>query len=356
MNQSAGKLSGVAAALTAALLFGLSAPFAKLLLPVTGPLVLAALLYLGAGLGLSLVVLSASRPVMDGSPRESPLRRTDALLLVGIIATGGIAAPVLMLFGLARVSAVVGSLLLNLEAPLTMLLALCVFGEHLGRLAAGGALLTVIGAGILSYAPSDVHADRRGAVAIVLACFGWAIDNNLTQRLSLRDPSAIARAKALAAGGFLLVLAVITGAAYPGWQVVVAAMGLGFVSYGLSVALAVRAMRALGAARQSAFFATAPFVGAVAAVPLLGETFGTTEIAAGILMALGMFLLLADVHEHWHVHELLEHEHSHVHDEHHCHAHREGTLDPEPHAHLHTHTPLSHAHPHVSDVHHRHQH
>ena len=137
---------------------------------------------------------------------------------------------------------------------------------------------------------------------------------------------------------------------------VFAAMALGFVSYGVSVALAVRAMRALGAARQSAFFATAPFIGALAAVPILGEGFRPGAITAGSLMVLGVVLLITEVHQHWHEHELLEHEHEHIHDEHHLHEHAETGLGAEPHAHAHVHPPLSHAHPHVSDVHHRHRH
>ena len=344
------------AALVAAVLFGASTPFAKLLLPGTGPLLLAALLYLGAGLGLAVVTLLATRGSTDATPREARLRGADVPLLIAIVAAGGVAAPVLLLVGLARVPAVLGSLLLNLEAPLTMLLAVGVFGEHLGRRAVGGAVLAVLGAGILSYAPGAGQADWHGVAAVVLACFGWAIDNNLTQRLSLRDPIAIARTKGLAAGTVTLVLALTTGAALPAPWLVLAAMAVGFVSYGLSVVLAVQAMRALGAARQSAFFATAPFVGAVAAVPLLAEGFGLREIAAGGVMALGVVLLLAEVHEHQHAHEPLRHEHAHVHDEHHRHEHGEDDLGHEPHAHVHAHPPLSHAHAHVSDVHHRHRH
>jgi drug/metabolite transporter (DMT)-like permease len=150
------------AALAAAALFGLSAPFAKLLLPGTGPLMLAALLYLGAGLGLAVVTLLAARqPAADATPREAPLRGADFLLLLAVIAAGGVAAPVLMLFGLARVPAVVGSLLLNLEAPLTMLLAVGLFGEHLGRRAAAGAILAALGAGILSYTPGGARSGRH---------------------------------------------------------------------------------------------------------------------------------------------------------------------------------------------------
>jgi drug/metabolite transporter (DMT)-like permease len=350
-------LTGAAAALGAAVLFGLSLPFAKLLLPVTGPLMLAALLYLGAGLGLTVVsILAGRQPAGNATAHEAPLRSADLVLLAVVILAGGVAAPVLMLFGVTRVSAVVGSLLLNLEAPLTILLAVGFFGEHLGRPAAAGALLASLSAGVLSYAPGAVRVDLRGVVAVILACLCWAIDNNLTQRLSLRDPATIARTKGLAAGAFTLALALTAGSTFPSPRSVVAAMTLGFVSYGLSVVLAVRAMRALGAARHSALFATAPFIGAVVAVPLLGEEFGLREVTAGGLMALGTVLLLAETHRHWHVHELVEHEHAHVHDEHHRHAHREDEIPREPHAHAHEHLPLSHAHPHVSDAHHRHRH
>jgi drug/metabolite transporter (DMT)-like permease len=357
MTGSAARLKGATSALAAAVFFGLSAPLAKLLLPGTGPLLLAGLLYLGAGLGLAAVgTLVRGQAAPDAKPREARLRGADFLLLLAIIAAGGVAAPVLMLFGLGRVSAVVGSLLLNLEAPFTILLAVVVFGEHLGRRAAAGAILVALGAATLSYLPSEVRADWRGVVAIILACLAWAIDNNLTQRLSLRDPAAIARTKGLGAGAFILALALATGSTLPAARWLFAAVAVGFVSYGLSVVLAVRAMRILGAARQAAFFAMAPFVGAVAAVPLVGEGLGLRELAAGGLMALGVVLLTTERHMHWHVHESLEHEHAHVHDEHHRREDDEGVGVDESHAHRHIHRPQAHAHPHVSDIHHRHRH
>lgn len=346
--------AGISSALAAAVLFGLSAPVSKLLLPATGPLLLAALLYLGAGLGLAAATLVAAREAPHAAQREARLRGVDFLLLFFVIATGGVAAPVFMLFGLARVSAVVGSLLLNLETPLTILLAVMLFREHLGRRAAAGAVLTALGAATLTYAPDDVHGDWRGAAAVVFACLGWAVDNNLTQRLSVRDPVAIARTKGLVAGTFMLGLALATGSMLPALAVVLAALAVGFVSYGFSIVLAVRAMRILGAARQAAFFTTAPFVGAVLAVPLLGERLGPSHAVAAGLMVLGVFLLVTETHGHRHVHEALEHEHAHFHDEHHQHEHPEPVL--EPHAHLHRHVPAEHAHPHVSDVHHRHRH
>ena len=244
-----------------------------------------------------------------------------------------------------------------LEAPLTIVLAVVLFGEHLGRRGVGAAVLIALGAALLGYLPGEaVRVDWRGVAAIVAACLGWAIDNNATQRLSLRDPVAVARMKGLGAGACTLALVVATGSAMPPAPRILAALALGFVSYGLSVVLAVRALRTLGAARQAALFATAPFVGAAVAVPLLAEPFGLRECAATALMAVGVIALLGERHLHAHVHERLEHDHVHVHDEHHRHAHDDGVPADEPHAHPHVHAPLEHAHAHVSDVHHRHGH
>lgn len=349
------RLSGAANALTAAVLFGLSAPLAKILLAGTRPLLLAGLLYLGAGLGL--LVIGWMRR-WSGAPRtrEAQLRVADFAVLAAIVAAGGVAAPVFMLFGLQRVSAVVGSLLLNLEAPFTILLAVILFGEHLGRRELMGAALVAVGAALLTYAAGDLRADVIGAVAILIACLGWAVDNNLTQHLSVRDPVALARTKGLAAGATTAALALLAGSELPPAQYILGGLALGFASYGLSVVLAVRALRLLGAARHAALFATAPFVGAVAAVPLLGETFGAREAVVGGVMALGVALLLTERHAHPHAHERLEHEHAHVHDEHHQHDHLPSEQAGEPHSHVHAHQPLSHAHRHVSDVHHRHKH
>ncbi len=175
-----------------------------------------------------------------------------------------------------------------------------------------------------------------------------------TSPSALRDPLAVARTKTLGAGTLSLVLAVAVGYAMPGAAALAGALALGFVSYGVSVVLAVEALRRLGAAREAAFFATAPFVGAAAAVPLLGEAVGLRELLAATILGCGVVVLLREEHAHRHVHEAMEHDHAHVHDEHHRHDH-DGVVD-EPHAHRHVHVPLTHAHPHVSDAHHRHRH
>jgi drug/metabolite transporter (DMT)-like permease len=347
-----GQRRGIAAGLLAAALFGASAPVSKLLLPGLGPLLLAALLYLGAGAGLTLYRLLVPSAV-DPS-REARLLRADALPLAGIIVTGGILGPVLMLAGLSRVSALAGSLLLNLEAPFTMLLAVLLFGEHLGRRASLAAGLVVAGGVVLGWRPGELRADPWGAIAIAGACASWAIDNNLTQRLSLRSPILVVRLKTLGAGICTLVVALATGHRLPGAGAIAAAMLVGSLAYGASIVLDMIALRHLGAAREAAMFATAPFIGAALAVPLVGDRLGLPEIAGGVLMAAGVVLLVRERHEHAHTHVALEHEHAHVHDEHHQHAHA-GPVS-EPHSHAHRHEPVTHSHPHAPDLHHRHDH
>lgn len=353
-------LRGAALALAAATLFGASSPIAKLLLPGAGPLMLAGLLYLGAGLGLVMVRVL---PGLTSPGREAPLRASDAPLLAGIAVAGGVLGPILMLFGLGRLPAITSSLLLNLEAPFTMLLAIAVFGEHLDRRALAGATLIVVGGALLGSRTGELGGDWLGVAAVAGACLCWAVDNNLTERLALRDPVAVVRVKALLAGGFSLALALLTRQPWPPPGQLGAALALGSVSYGLSIVLNVRALRALGAARVAAFFATAPFVGAVLAMPLLGERPILTDAAGGLVMIAGVAWLAWARHSHAHEHHPLEHDHLHVHDEHHRHAHHDDAppeshdvSPPEPHAHPHRHESLSHEHPHVSDAHHRHPH
>lgn len=333
------------------MLFGASAPVSKLLLPATPPLLLAGLLYLGAGLALSLFM--QVRPARHRE-REARLTRRDLGLLLGITVTGGIVGPVLMLVGLERVSGLAGSLLLNLEAPFTILLAVLIFREHLGRRASLAALSIVGGGVLLSWHPGELAAQAWGVLAIAGACLSWGVDNNLTQRLSLKDPVAVVRWKTLGAGACTVSLSLALGIELPRPAVTAAAMGLGVASYGASILLDMYALRMLGAAREAAFFATAPFMGAALAVPLLGDRLGLGEAGAAVLMATGVWLLLRDRHGHVHTHEPMEHEHMHVHDEHHRHQHDAPVS--EPHSHIHRHESLTHDHPHVSDLHHRHRH
>jgi drug/metabolite transporter (DMT)-like permease len=343
---------GAAYGLLAAASFGASAPIAKRLLAEAPPLVLAPLLYLGGG--MALVLVRTFRPAP--ASREAGLGLADGPALAAIVLLGGFLGPVLMLVGLARVPGVTGSLLLNLEAPLTMLVAVASFREHLGRAELRAVACVLAGAVVLSGATFAPGGDPLGALALAAACLCWAVDNNLTQRLSLRDPFAVARGKTLGAALAGLAVALVVGQPAPGAGVAGIAVLVGAVSYGVSIVLDVYALRLIGAAREAAYFATAPFFGAALAVPLLGERFGASQAAAAAMMALGVVLLSRARHGHAHEHAPITHAHRHVHDVHHDHAHATPVEPGEAHSHEHTHAQLVHDHPHVSDAHHRHRH
>ncbi len=342
--------SGYAIGFIAAVLFGVSTPISKMLLDDVGPQMLAGLLYLGAFLAVSpFVRFGAGRS-------EARLRRSDVPLLTGIIVTGGIAAPVLLMLGLERVTGVAGSLLLNLEGPLTLVVGIIVLHEYLGRRAGLGTLVIFIGSAVIGLQGGAGDLNLVGAVLVVSACFGWAVDNNLTQRLSVRDPFQIVAVKTGVAAVVNIGLAMVRGEALPSIAVLGGALVLGAVAYGVSILLDAYALRALGAVREAAVFATAPFAGALLAVPLLSESWNVVDAAAATALAVGVALLIGDRHEHQHVHSSLAHDHRHTHDEHHQHEHPPGVDPTEPHSHPHEHEPLVHSHPHVSDVHHRHSH
>ncbi len=344
--------ASIALALLSAALFGASTPLAKLLLDGVDPWLMAGLLYLGAGVGLAGV--HVARGALGVPAAEAPLRRADVPWLALVVLAGGVAGPLCLMLGLARTEATSASLLLNLEGLATMAIAWLAFRENVDRRLLLGAAAILAGAALLSggtAAPLD-----RGAGLIALACLAWGIDNNLTRKLSAADPVQIAMLKGLIAGGTNLALAVWQGAAWPGLAAVLAAAVLGFFGYGVSLALYVRALRHLGAARTGAYFALAPFLGAVLALGLLHEPLTLRLLAAGGLMALGLWLHLTELHGHAHTHEAMEHEHRHTHDAHHQHTHAPGDPPGEPHSHAHRHEPLTHSHTHYPDLHHRHRH
>jgi len=332
-------------------LFGASAPFAKLLLGSMPPQLLAGLLYLGAGIGL--VAIIASRAAFGAPAPEAPLRRHDLPWLAAVVLCGGVAGPLLLMLGLARTSAASGSLLLNLEGLATMAIAWVVFRENVDRRLMLGAFAILAGAAILAWNGTGVRIDAGGAF-IAVACLAWGIDNNLTRKLSLADPVITAAIKGIAAGSTNVALAMVLGAHLPTPTTIAAAAAVGFLGVGVSLVLFMLALRNLGAARTGAYFSLAPFIGAIIAVVLLGEPLTIQLIAAGMLMMVGLWLHLAERHEHEHLHDALAHEHVHVHDEHHQHEH--DGLVTEPHSHWHRHAPLRHGHAHYPDLHHRHTH
>jgi drug/metabolite transporter (DMT)-like permease len=345
---------GAPLAILSALLFGASTPLSKLLMGQgVSPWLLAGVLYLGSGLGLALVRLAgrlAGRP-----PTEAQLTRADAPWFALIVLSGGVAGPVLLMFGLTATPASTSALLLNIEGLATMAIAWLAFRENVDRRLLVGAFAILAGALLLSWqgGPSGIG---WGALAIAGACVAWGVDNNLTRKLSGADPVQIAMLKGLFAGATNLGLALLLGARLPDAPQLAGAGLVGFLGYGVSLVLFVLALRRLGTARTGAYFSTAPFVGASLAVVMFHEPVTLRLGVAAGLMALGLYLHLTEDHSHEHAHEALDHEHAHVHDLHHQHAH--GPHDPpgEPHTHWHHHGPMRHKHPHYPDLHHRHDH
>ena len=336
-----------------AALFGLSTPAAKILLGAVHPAMLAGLFYCGAGLGVA-----ALRLLRTGRTRtrEVALGRRDVPWLVGSVISGGVAGPLLLMIGLAHTQAATASLLLAFEGAATVLIAWLFFRESYGlRLMLGMACLAA-GAATLAWSGPPTLNAVAGPLAVIGACFAWALDNNLTRKISLADPLQIVEIKGLVAGPVNLALGFWAGGLIPPLATSLLAAAVGFVAYGVSLVLFVLALRELGAARTSAYFATAPFMGALAAVFALGDPMTVQLAGAGALMAIGVWLHLTERHQHEHVHKAMEHAHLHVHDEHHQHRHQPSDRPGEPHDHPHDHEPLTHAHAHTPDPHHRHRH
>ena len=348
------RLPAATLALASAALFGASTPLAKLLLGAgVNPGLLAGLLYLGSGLGLSLFI--GLRAMSGARKSEASLRVADWPWLALTVISGGVIGPLLLMIGLARASPTSTSLLLNAESLFTMAIAWIVFRENVDRRLLVGAFAILAGAVVLSWAPGPA-AGGSGAVWVLGACLAWAVDNNLTRKLSSADPLQITAIKGLVAGAVNLTIALASGAALPNAAVLSGAALVGLLGYGISLVLFVLSLRDLGAARTGAYFSTAPFLGAVLSVALYHDTISLRLVSAAVLMAVGVYLHLSERHEHEHEHALAEHTHRHVHDAHHQHSHAVDDPTGEPHVHRHRHDRLRHSHAHFPDLHHRHSH
>jgi drug/metabolite transporter (DMT)-like permease len=349
MNRAA-----IAYALISAALFGISTPAAKVLVGSVAPGVLAGLLYCGAGIGVA--VLRKLILSLTGRAPETAISRAEIPWLAGAVAAGGIVGPLLLMVGLARTEATAASLLLTFEGAATALIAWFVFHENFDRRIAFGMGCILAGAAVLSWTEAPSLHSVIGPVAILAACVTWGLDNNFTRKISLSDPLQIVQLKGLIAGPCNLLLGLSFGGNLPSVSTILIAGIVGFVGYGISLALFVVSLRHLGTARTAAYFSTAPFIGTAAAVIGLGEPFTLQLAIAGLLMGLGVWLHLTEHHEHSHTHEPMAHSHPHVHDEHHQHTHSPADPPGEPHTHFHEHAPLKHSHPHVPEMHHTHRH
>ncbi len=342
-------------ALGAALLFGASTPFAKQLMAngagLSFPFLVAGLLYLGSGFGLTL-----TRLLRDRGWAEVKMPAGEWPWLLGAIVFGGVMGPLLLMVGLSHTTAASASLFLNLEAVLTALLAWWVFQESTdGRIVLGMALI-VAGGAVLAWPTVDAAASGMGPLALAGACLAWAIDNNLTRKVSASDALFVAGSKGLVAGCVNTALAFALGASWPALPLLTSALLIGFLGYGLSLVLFVLALRGLGTARTGAYFSTAPFVGAAISIAVFAEPTSNGFWMAAALMAAGVWLHLTEHHAHEHTHTALMHAHRHKHDEHHQHSHDFAWDGQEPHSHAHHHGVLRHRHAHFPDIHHRHAH
>lgn len=341
-------------AIVAALLFGASAPLAKLLLADIHPVMLAALLYLGCGLGLMVVGLTQS---LHGGvrSREAGLALPDIPWLIGAITAGGVAAPIILMVSLKNTPAATASLLLNFEGVATSVIALLIFKEALGKRIWYAIGLITLASVILTWDAQGAWGLSWGAAGVLLACIFWGLDNNFTRNISAKNPLSIVTVKGIAAGSVSLGIALATGGALPPMPILLASLILGFFSYGLSIILFILAMRSLGAARASGFFSSAPFIGAVISLIMFKESPAITFLVAVPFMVAGAALILWEDHRHLHRHEQLQHVHRHSHDDGH-HNHQHGENVDEEHSHWHVHPVLEHQHHHMPDIHHRHTH
>ncbi|KVV36550.1 hypothetical protein WK81_26500 [Burkholderia ubonensis] len=350
------RFNAIVVALTAAALFGAATPLAKALLGAMSPFMVAGLFYLGSGIGLGagIVIRRLRRPAVHADTGHA-LKKSELPWLAGAIAAGGIAGPALLMLGLASTPAATSALLLNLEGVLTAVIAWVVFRENVDLQVFLGMVAIVAGGVLLSWKPGAAGVPT-GALLIVGACLCWAIDNNLTRKVSANDAMVIACMKGLVAGPVNIAVAVAAGASRPAATTTAAAMLTGLAGYGVSLVLFVIALRDLGTARTGAYFSVAPLFGVALSLLIWPELPSVAFWIAAALMALGIWLHVRERHDHEHTHERLEHAHRHRHDAHHQHTHDFPYEGDEPHAHPHVHLPITHSHAHFPDIHHRHRH
>jgi len=332
-------------ALAAAVLFGAATPASKLLVQRLTPFQLAGLLYLGAALAMVPAVSRRRRMVRLDPPNRARL--------LGMVLFGGCLAPVLLLAALRMTPAGSVALLLNLEIAATAVLGALWFAEPLGRRGWFG-VAGIIAAGALLSGGS--WPGIAAALCVVAACVCWGLDNHLTALIDGMTPEHSTFWKGAVAGSANLVIGVtLSRLDARGWEIA-AALLVGALSYGVSIALYIRAAQQLGAVRAQALFASAPFLGAVLSYALLGETPTPMILAAAALLLVSATMLFGDAHGHRHLHAAIEHVHPHRHDDgHHTHAHPDAAPSTY-HSHPHRHDEIEHAHPHWPDLHHRHEH
>lgn len=339
-------------AVLAAVLFGICSPVSKLLLADLSPTFMAALLYLGAGLGMLLVQLAGR--LKQRYKTEAGMTRKELPYIIAMILLD-IGAPIFLMLGLSMTTASTASLLNNFEIVATSAIAMIFFKEPLGRRMWMAILLITVSCIILTVDDFSSLSLSVGSVFVIAACLCWGIENNCTRMLSLKDPLQIVIVKGFGSGIGALLIAVVSKGCYGKLPYILAALLLGFVSYGLSIFFYIAAQRELGAARTSIYYAAAPFIGVVIAWIVLRDAITGSFLLALAVMLTGTYFAVSEKHTHRHVHVQETHEHRHRHDDgHHSHHHDEPVIGE--HSHEHTHEPVEHTHSHTPELHHRHKH
>jgi drug/metabolite transporter (DMT)-like permease len=354
------KRSAILFAILAAALFGISAPFAKLLLVKIPPTLMAALLYFGAGMGM--VLINSFRRLGRYERTEARLSRKEMPYIISMILLD-IAAPILLMIALTLTTSANASLLNNFEIVATSLIALLFFKEAIGRRLWLAIALITLSTMILSIEDASSFKFSIGSIFVILACLCWGLENNCTRMLSLKDPLQIVGIKGLGSGTGSLLIALLLKQNSTDILYIGLALLLGFFAYGLSIYFYIRAQRELGAARTSAYYAVAPFIGVILSIMIFRQKITAAFVAALLIMIVGAYFAAIEYHRHYHVHEAVTHTHRHTHDDqHHTHQHEKGKIDAgedtsdEDHSHVHTHESTEHTHKHTPDLHHTHRH
>lgn len=347
------KTSAILLAILAAALYGISSPVSKLLLVKIPPTLMAALLYLGAGIGMLLI--NIYRSIRNSVSHEARLTRKELPFVVGMVVLD-IAAPVFLMIALTLTTAANTSLLNNFEIVATAIVALFIFKEAIGRRMWFAIALITLASIILSVEDANSSFSfSLGSLFVILACICWGFENNFTRMLSLKDPLQIVVIKGFGSGAGSLMIAVAMRQYSMNIFYILMALLLGFVAYGLSIYFYISAQRTLGAARTSAYYAVAPFIGVLLSIIIFGQKMTWSFIIALTIMIIGAYFAAVEHHKHAHYHEVMTHEHRHNHlDGHHTHQHI-GSNESE-HSHVHTHGEQEHVHTHTPDLHHKHPH
>ncbi|HOI47615.1 MAG TPA: DMT family transporter [Bacilli bacterium] len=277
-------------ALFAALFYGISIPVSKLLLGNLSPYLLSSLLYFGAGFGMLFIVTVSKQQSYN---RVWTFQAKDMKYIVLMILLD-IIAPIVLMIGLLQTTASTASLLNNLEIVFTSVIAMMFFKEMIGKKMWIAILFIIVAGTLLSFDDLSTIHFSIGSLFIVLAALSWGFENNCTRMLSHHNPIHVVVIKGLGSGLGALLIALFLKEVNSTWYYIIFGLVLGFVSYGLSLYFYIGAQRTLGASRTSAFYATAPFVGALLSVVFLKETITWIFVVSFLIMLSGTYLVLLE--------------------------------------------------------------